>query len=345
MLKMVRMGGAMMTKRAVVLVLAVLLLSYLPILGDEEDSFDHQFEDLSPNIERVEISPDSNSIQDLGTPLILEGSEEARQAIAHSTIGTYTPEGLIPSVYMDYSLSLPRSDLALAIIDGQVGLWDSRLDILQIEGLSIRSTIPPSGFLIQGTTDAIERLQDIESIVAIHDVPSGLMIHQSLRNHQSSSNFMVEVIGWKGDDMVRMEDSGLGLQDSLLTAMDYLSDPWSPEKGVIWGSTSFDNLSDIVSIPSVSYISPLPSIILHNDQSRINMGINTVENAFITGLNGSGQIVAVGDSGLDDDHGDFTSRISGLTSVTPGDSSTADLSDGHGTHVACTVLGLSLIHI
>ena len=34
--------------------------------------------------------------------------------------------------------------------------------------------------------------------------------------------------------MVRMEDSGLGLQDSLLTAMDYLSDPWSPEKGVIW---------------------------------------------------------------------------------------------------------------
>ena len=339
MLKMVRMGGAMMTKRAVVLVLAVLLLSYLPILGDEEDSFDHQFEDLSPNIERVEISPDSNSIQDLGTPLILEGSEEARQAIAHSTIGTYTPEGLIPSVYMDYSLSLPRSDLALAIIDGQVGLWDSRLDILQIEGLSIRSTIPPSGFLIQGTTEAIERLQDIESIVAIHDVPSGLMIHQSLRNHQSSSNFMVEVIGWKGDDMVRMEDSGLGLQDSLLTAMDYLSDPWSPEKGVIWGSTSFDNLSDIVSIPSVSYISPLPSIILHNDQSRINMGINTVENAFITGLNGSGQIVAVGDSGLDDDHGDFTSRISGLTSVTPGDSSTADLSDGHGTHVACTVLG------
>ena len=339
MLKMVRMGGVMMTKRAVVLVLAVFLLSYLPILGSEDDSNNYQFEDLSPNIERVEISPDSNSIQDLGTPFILEGSEEVWQAIAHSTIGTYTPEGLIPSTYMDYSLSLPRSDLALAIIDGQIGLWDSRLDILQIQGLSIRSTIPPSGFLIQGTAEALQRLQNIESIVAIHDVPSGLMIHQSLRNQQSSSNLMVEVIGWKGDDMVRMEDSGLELQDSLLTAMDYLSDPWSPEKGVIWGSVSFDNLSEIVAIPSVSYISPLPSIILHNDQSRINMGINSIENAFITGLNGSGQTVAVGDSGLDADHGDFTGRLSGVTSVTPGDSSTADLSDGHGTHVACTVLG------
>ena len=195
MLKMVRMGGVMMTKRAVVVVLVALLLSYLPIMGNEDDSFNHKFEDLSTNIERVEISPDSNSIQDLRAPLILEGSEEIRQAIAHSTIGTYTLEGLIPSTHMDYSLSLPRSDLALAIIDGQIGLWDSRLDILQIEGLSIRSTIPPSGFLIQGTAEAIEKLRDIESIVAIHDVPSGLIIHQSLRNYQPYSDFMVEVIG------------------------------------------------------------------------------------------------------------------------------------------------------
>ena len=69
------------------------------------------------------------------------------------------------------------------------------------------------------------------------------------------------------------------------------------------------------------------------------MGIDIVESKFITGLNGSGQKIAVGDSGLDDDHGDFAGRIAALTSVTPGDSSTADLSDGHGTHVACTVLG------
>ena len=329
----------MMTKRAVVLVLAVLLLSYLPILGDEDDSASPQKEDLSPIIERVETSPDPNSNRDLGIPVISEVAEETRQAIAHSTIGTYTAEGLIPSTHMDHSLAFPRSDLALAIIDGQTGLWDSRMDILQIDGISIRSTIPPSGYLIQGTPESLERLQNLESVVAIHDVPSGLMVHQSLRNPLASPDIMVEVIGWKGEDMTRMEDPGLNLHNSLLSVMDFLSNPWSPEKGVIWGSTSFENLSKIVSNPSVSYISPLPLLILHNDQSRINMGINTVENAFITGLNGSGQIVAVGDSGLDGDHGDFTGRLSGVTSVTPGDSSTADLSDGHGTHVACTVLG------
>ena len=83
MLKMVRMGGVMMTKRAVVVVLVALLLSYLPIMGNEDDSFNHKFEDLSTNIERVEISPDSNSIQDLRAPLILEGSEEIRLSLIH----------------------------------------------------------------------------------------------------------------------------------------------------------------------------------------------------------------------------------------------------------------------
>ena len=62
------------------------------------------------------------------------------------------------------------------------------------------------------------------------------------------------------------------------------------------------------------------------------------ENTYLTGLNGSGQRVAVADTGLDEDHGDFGNRIINVVNVA-GDSSTADTNDGHGTHVACTVLG------
>ena len=68
------------------------------------------------------------------------------------------------------------------------------------------------------------------------------------------------------------------------------------------------------------------------------MGINTVENTYVTGLNGSGHLVAVADTGIDPDHGDFGNRITQVVNVA-GDSSTADTNDGHGTHVACTVLG------
>ena len=59
---------------------------------------------------------------------------------------------------------------------------------------------------------------------------------------------------------------------------------------------------------------------------------------FTTDLDGSGQTVAVADSGLDEDHGDFGTRVVGNYDVI-GDGSTADKHSGHGTHVACTVLG------
>ena len=68
------------------------------------------------------------------------------------------------------------------------------------------------------------------------------------------------------------------------------------------------------------------------------MEANSVETFFFTGLNGSGQRVAVADTGIDHDHGDFGSRIVQRIDVA-NDGSTADTNDGHGTHVACTVLG------
>ena len=328
-----------MTKRAVVVVLAVLLLSYLPAGGEEEAPEGSVVSQLEVKYETVEISPDPNSIMNLGAPTISQGTEDSRQVLAHSTIGTYTQNGLISSKFMDEAISTPRADLAVALIDGDIGLWDSRMDVLQLEDISIRSTIPPSGFLVQGDKKALRELESLESIVSVHEVPSGLLVHPSLRYPSQSQEFMIEITGWKGDDTLRLKDPGLGLQDSLESVMGHLKEPWSPEPGVVWGLTDFANISRIVAYPSVSYISPLPTLVLHNDQARVNIGVNTVENAFISGLNGSGQIVAVGDSGLDGDHGDFTGRLAGVTSVTPGDSSTADPSDGHGTHVACTVLG------
>ena len=68
------------------------------------------------------------------------------------------------------------------------------------------------------------------------------------------------------------------------------------------------------------------------------MKTNTMTTYFTTDLDGSGQIVGVADSGLDEDHGDYGTRVVGNFDVI-GDGSTADKHSGHGTHVSCTVLG------
>ena len=142
-----------MKQRVTLLVLGILMLSYAPSMGFGSDSTTNNSEGLNTGLDRVEISPDPNSIRDLGQPTIYDGMEDVREVTADTVIGIYTKLGLIPRVSMDSQISEPRSDLAIALVDGEVGLWDARTEISEIEGIEIRSMIPTSGFLIQGTEE------------------------------------------------------------------------------------------------------------------------------------------------------------------------------------------------
>ncbi|WP_304943083.1 Ig-like domain-containing protein [Vallitalea guaymasensis] len=102
------------------------------------------------------------------------------------------------------------------------------------------------------------------------------------------------------------------------------------------------NPSDVerfASLDSVKYIEPVVEFELFNDKARDFMGVNSVNNL---GYNGSGQVVAVCDTGIDTGvndsgmHSDFQGRID---SIFPLGRSTADDIHGHGTHVAGSVLG------
>ena len=328
-----------MGQRIAVALIGLFLISLIPAgdfyINQSEDST----EALDWSVKRIEIAADPNSIQDLQSPTVTQGFERLRDNTADSSIGVYTESGLIPSVHLPNSLTHPRWDLAMVIVDGGVGIWDARLEVESSAEVEIRTTIPPSGFLVQGTTEELDKLAANSVVVAVHPVPTGLLVHPLLTVVDEGS-IMIEILGWKDDNLQRHMEPGLGLSSSLTDVADkWLTDGWSPEEGRYWGEIELSNLADMIEDPAVAYVAPLPVLELKNDNARTHMGINSVESFFITNIDGTGQTVAVGDSGIDHDHGDFNNRISGRTSVTPGDSSTADLSDGHGTHVACTVLG------
>ena len=333
------MGRRLMTKRMAVAILGIFLLSLAPAGGFDVETTGDSAEILDPVVTRIGIAPDPDSIQSLGEPQVLEGFERTRENTAESTIGVYTELGLIPSVHLPRALAEPRGDLAMVIVDGDVGIWDARIAVEEAADVEIRSTIPPSGFLVQGDEKQISLLAEESIVVAVHTVSSGLLAHPLLRLVEEGP-MMVEVLGWKDDELQRHAEPGLGLEDSLDAVAElWLTDSWSPEDGRVWGVVDLSNIGSVLQHPSVAWVAPLPVLETKNDNARTHMGIETVDSFFVTDLDGSGQTVAVGDSGIDHDHGDFTNRIVGRTSVTPGDSSTADPSDGHGTHVACTVLG------
>ncbi|MEU3778493.1 S8 family serine peptidase [Streptomyces sp. NPDC032472] len=96
--------------------------------------------------------------------------------------------------------------------------------------------------------------------------------------------------------------------------------------------TEIPQLPDVLDM--VEYVPPK----LCNDLAVRLMGI-VPDGAGSSGVpfTGKGQIVAVADTGLDQTHPDFQGRIVGVVALgRPGDS---DDPDGHGTHVAGSVLG------
>jgi len=100
-------------------------------------------------------------------------------------------------------------------------------------------------------------------------------------------------------------------------------------------------IADIAAIQGVCWIEERSRFVILNDVAANITNVYETRNTY--GLNGSGQIVAVADTGLDtgvDDtsmHDDLEGRIEEL--IDRSDNGAADIFSGHGTHVAGSVLG------
>lgn len=326
-----------MEKHVSALVLIVLLSSTLSLPNQEPPSFEETRDELSMDVTRIEISPDPHSVRDLGAPTIAEGEEGQRGPWADSSIGTYTTSGLLLDSEIPSSMMGARSDLMMVLISPETGLWDARVGILEAANVSVRTAIPPSGFLIQGTSEELGSVSSLPFVVASHPVPLALIVEDKLWSQQSITE--VEVIGWKDAELVRLDSPGVGLAGSVARlTQSHLGGEWSPSVGIHFGTIHPTSIPTLAMNPEVAFVSTTPELSIWNDFARSHMEANSVEGFYFTGLNGSGQRVAVADTGIDHDHGDFGSRVVQRIDVA-NDGSTADTNDGHGTHVACTVLG------
>ena len=78
---------------------------------------------------------------------------------------------------------------------------------------------------------------------------------------------------------------------------------------------------------------------IHNSVASDIAGINQALVDSANTLNGSGEVIAISDTGLDADHGDFDGRVRAVYNQFGPDNSALDSNSGHGTHVAATLLG------
>tara|TARA_Y100001980_G_C14556130_1_gene346547 strand:- start:4539 stop:9119 length:4581 start_codon:yes stop_codon:yes gene_type:complete len=275
---------------------------------------------------------------------------EIRALEADTIIGTFDEFGLELSRPVSAEWLQPRSDLLLLLVDNEINILEARGAINEIPGLVIREYLPPSGLVIQGTPSALSAAASLDSVAVVHHIPIALILQSELQDilllEGSESALLGErlrIEGWFGaggpERTISFDTvSEVVKQDIATIAEQYLADIIEWDEGRYEGTL---NNADIVSLalqPSVNVIRYNPVFEIHNNNARSHMKTNNMQSYFTTDLDGSGQIVAVADSGLDEDHGDFGSRVIANNDVI-NDGSTADRWSGHGTHVSCTVLG------
>ena len=275
---------------------------------------------------------------------------EQRAVEAHSRLGTYSIDGLELNRPLSSDVLEPRFDAQLLLINNDRNMLDVRKDLSDIPGLEVREFVGPSGLIVQGTLTAFQDAQTVPSVVAQWDVPLAMFLDDSMLDallFEGGSEVLqgeeVRLEGWWSDqqlDTINIADAQGNTieQDLSLVAQAALDDVEHLDQGQYRGTLTTNSVLDVARQPSVMWLRFEPQMVFENDQSKNHMKINTMRSYFTTDLDGSGQIVAVADSGLDEDHGDFGTRIVGNYDVI-GDGSTADKHSGHGTHVACTVLG------
>lgn len=111
----------------------------------------------------------------------------------------------------------------------------------------------------------------------------------------------------------------------------------SPRKIRIYLLQGAPELFEIPALPEVATFEEYVPPKLHNDAARRLLRIDAGNPVATLPLTGAGQIVAVADTGLDSNHPDFQGRIVSVVALgRPNDSSDPN---GHGTHVAGSVLG------
>ena len=338
----------MRTRQATSLSMLVLFLlagfTSLATPNDSPSKVDEKLESSVP--ERLYFSIDENRIFDARGSMEASWEEISfeRPEIAESRLGDFSVDGLSLSIELAEWATVPRDDLGLAIVSSDVALDIARANLSDISGLLVREYISPSGYLLQGTELALAQAELLPEVVAIHQVPAAMVVDDSLLFSNETTEVRIEA--WRDDandvissDFILTDISGKRIGGDIgYSARVLLDDAWWHAEGRWQGMMSIDSLAELSHDPAIAWIRQPPVFGIWNDQSRTHMNANTMSTWFTSDLDGSGQIVGIADTGIDNDHGDFGTRIIQTVDMV-GDSSTADTDSGHGTHVACSVLG------
>lgn len=212
------------------------------------------------------------------------------------------------------------------------------LDEVDVRILEFRA---PDGYVVQienirtfRRLNALDFIEEVRRLTA-GDTPLDFLDRSIIENLEYPEKTEAEMLRY--DVLLFREDDRNGFLEFL--ERNNIAVAGASEKRVrIYLMQGDIFMSEILKYPAVremfEYIPPR----LHNDHTKALIGLQS-PTAFLPGFlyQGEGQLIGIADSGIDKAHQDFFDRITGIRDW--GGAGVGIDQNGHGTHVAGTVLG------
>ncbi|MFE5913078.1 S8 family serine peptidase [Streptomyces wedmorensis] len=219
-------------------------------------------------------------------------------------------------------------------------------------GVVIQEYVPDDTYLCGYRRSDLEAVRALPFVAWADVYLNGFKIGQTLRSTRLRSGVaeLAEPLGGAGPrprvvDIVLHEDVDMsedGLRDRIAAAAGVSHGDVRPDGDKVRITVRDEDLPALASLDEVKEIEEVPERVLYNTVSAGLLNAHVSLNG--TKFRGEGQIVCVADTGFDKGlttnvHPAFTGRVKRLVALGRTSPPRMDDPDGHGTHVAGSVLG------
>ena len=244
-----------------------------------------------------------------------------------TTDSPYLPESFISSE--DY-LSTGMMFVQLNDYD-----FDWLFELQDKSFLQVLDNLGDGNFIIrleQNQQITIDVLATSDEVRWFGNIHPGYRIHPSIiyeSNYQSLSLIPSNDLGYGGYESLALSLTNYGATDA-----------WC---GYTTCQVTVENSLDFANLVSqdgrIIWTEPVSEMVVHNAVARAITGVANVDLSGTFTLDGSGEMLAIADTGLDRDHPDISGRVAAVYTQFGLDTSPADTNGGHGTHVTLTAVG------
>ena len=332
----------MLSRASLLLVLFLLVSAPLSALaeGTSEEPLREETEVSETTLsEQERLALAASHWQLMPEASMVSSSWNPSTGLLHLAGGSFDPTMQTgPELPTDYQRTQDMAHTGMAVVqldrpdgtlfDQLVKKYDlSVLDILHDEGWLVR--LPPSA------PSVFQDLGNEEGVRWVGQHQPGWRVAPSL---------LVQPAGAKALAIIPTPDLSVGGYAALATdlvrfgAVEASCDAWMCHAAVD-PNTAHDLIRHLAHDGRILWTEPSSELRVHNALAWSIAGVQGVANNATFTLDGSGEMIAIADTGLDQNHPDLTGRVAATYTQFGLDPSAADSNSGHGTHIAISVLG------